>query len=135
MTEPREVYLMDIKPFQGELYAEVIALLQYHVGKEKAIGKGELLYSLRRNGHGKGVQPSTFERQVRRAITTARKAGVLICSSAGDGGYYMASDLSELDEFCAIELDAKIVDMSETVKALRAAGMREFGYVQQRGLF
>jgi hypothetical protein len=47
----------------------------------------------------------------------------------------MARDMGDFIEFDRTEFGAKIADMSETRAAMRQAAEREFGELQQTGLF
>lgn len=94
------------------------------------IGRGDLVHAIKVAGH------KTDERTVREAIKTARRMGQLICSAAGtNGGYYMARDMDEYKDFKAREFMAKVTDMLETVRAMDRSAEREFGSLQQTGLF
>jgi hypothetical protein len=110
-------------------------VLEFYVGKEKAISKPELMASLQRLGFGNGLSTATFERQVRLAIVALRKKGALICSSSGEGGYYLARTRDEYDEFVEREYKGKIVDMQETVDAMNTEARARWGEGLQMGLF
>lgn len=104
------------------LNSAIIALLSMQRGRNNALGRDHLLARLR--GFGLNVT----EREMRQAIHDLRRQGHLICSAAGeDGGYYKAASLVEVDDFFLRELDAKIADMSETRKAMKAAARQQFG--------
>ena len=97
---------------------------------DKPISRGEWVTRV------KAVSHRTDERQIRDAIKFLRRAGSLICSAPGThGGYYMARDMGDFIEFDRTEFGAKIADMSETRAAMRQAAEREFGELQQTGLF
>jgi hypothetical protein len=110
-------------------------VLEGYAGKEHAASKAQLMESLKRLGFGVDLSPATFERQVRLAIVALRKRGALICSSSGDGGYYLAANREEYDEFVEREYKGKIVDMQETVDAMNQAARSRWGEGLQMGLF
>lgn len=110
-------------------------VLEHYIGKDKAVSKAQLMDSLKLLGFGNGLSPTTFERQVRIAIVALRKRGALICSSSGDGGYYVARTRDEYDEFVEREYKGKIQDMQETVDAMNAKARDRWGEGIQMGLF
>ena len=76
------------------------------------------------------------ERKVRAAINVLRKQGHLICSTAQDGGgYWIADNPGDIDEFIRREIDSRIVDLSETKKALKESAKVLWGEGIQLGLF
>jgi DNA-binding transcriptional regulator PaaX len=96
----------------------------------KPISRTELVNKVKAYGY------QTNERSVRDAIKYLRRAGSLICSAPGNnGGYYMARNMDEFNEFDQVEFGAKIADMAETRAAMKRAAVREFGEMQQIGLF
>jgi hypothetical protein len=60
-------------------------------------------------------------------VAELRKLGHLVCSSSGDGGYYLARDLGEYNEFSQVEYRSKIIDMAETLRAMDQAAGKRFG--------
>lgn len=89
--------------------------LMTHVGQGRAISKPDLMKA----SAGNGVRFSD-ERQLRMTIVELRKDGVPVCSSSGEGGYFLAGTLAEYTEFRGREYAAKISDMRETVLAMDA---------------
>ena len=99
---------------------DVLMVLSRHIGKEKAIGMGEL-YEM--------VFGETWEnrindtRKLRYIITDLRSDGVPICSVSdrNGGGYFLASAGSELENYLgrirrralsALSMEAKIRDVA-----------------------
>ncbi len=116
-----EEHMVDLS-YPSGLERAILSVLDYHHGREKAIGRDELVNDL----VGMGYREN--ERVVREAIKQLRRQGHLICSIPGnDGGYYLAGSLAEFDEFDRCELGAKIADMSETREAMRKAAREKFG--------
>jgi|GEM_PF-1716489 len=101
--------------------AEIIRLLGFHVGRERAITKDRLLDELARAGF------YMTEREFRAEIAALRKQGVLIGSSAGSNpGYYLIANMGEFDEFVNAELLSRIKDLQETYRALNASAQKEW---------
>jgi DNA-binding transcriptional regulator PaaX len=108
----------------------ILRVLTFHQGKANAIGRGNLVKELTLSGF------RAHERQVREMIKTMRRDGQLICSAPGeDGGYYLAQDKTEFEEFANSEFKSKISDMSETLHAMQAAAAAQFGQAHQTSLF
>lgn len=122
----REI-IADIENFDGFTLGRI---LEDHVGKENAIGRQSLVFEFNRCLHG-----NVHERKVRAIIHALRRRGLLVCSTPGeDGGYYLARDLAEFDEFCVRELHLKAIDMLETEQAMKRAARECFGDASQPGL-
>ncbi len=115
--------------YPAGLESAVLRVLAYHQGRQKAIGRGSLVYDLNIRGH------RVHERAVRECIKQLRRGGWLICAMPGvDGGYYMAATLAEFQEFDRAEYGAKIADMNETRQALLRAARVQFGEAVQMEL-
>ncbi len=100
----------------------LLRVLSFHVGRENAISRGHLLRDV--STHGFKVK----DRQLRIQINLCRKDGHAICSSGGvDGGYYMAADWDELDEFLSREVHSRAMDLLEQEKALKRAAEKRWG--------
>lgn len=99
--------------------------------KRAPIGRGELVYKVKRLGYDLG------ERQVREVIESLRlKEDYLICSRGGtNGGYYTPANLAEYDEYDQTEYGAKIHSMLKTQHAQRRGAERKFGHVYQQSMF
>lgn len=132
---PRQIYEEEILATDPGLARAVLSVIKFYTGKQNAIEKPALISELNKLGFGKGVKYSTFERQIRRAIVAHRKAGILICASSGDAGYYLAKDRGEYNEFREVELNAKIIDLAETMHAMDAGARAMFGETHQQSLF
>ncbi len=127
MSRPARFYEEEVQALDPGLVRATLSVLRFHAGKQNAITKPNLLADLRRLGFTGGLTYTTAERQVRAAIKELRNMGHLVCSSSGDGGYYMAQDWQEFDEFIEVELRSKIIDMSQTMRALEAAAPEKLG--------
>ncbi len=100
----------------------ILRILSFHVGRSKTISRTNLVHSLRDHGF------DVHERMARAQINQLRKQGHLICSTGGsDGGYYLASNWNELDEYLARELHSRAMDLLEQEKSLRKEGEKRFG--------
>jgi len=107
----------------------LIRILAQHKGKQNAIKKGVILNILGKMGI------KATDRQVRKKIADLRKDGYLICSYAsGDGGYYMATNLLEVDEFLHAEFESRVADLSETQRIMKHTARQQFGEGVQMGL-
>jgi hypothetical protein len=108
----------------------VLRKLSFHVGRDNAVSRQELTKSVHLMGY------RVDERAVRLVINQLRKQGVPICATGGhQGGYWMAADWQELEEFLDREHRARIKDLSEQVTALTRAGRERWGENKQGRLF
>ena len=102
--------------------AEIIRLLGFHVGRERAITKDRLLDELARAGF------YMTEQEFRSEIAALRKQGIMIGSSAGSNpGHYLIANMGEFDEFIATELLPRIKDLYDTYRAMSGAAQTQFG--------
>ncbi len=100
------------------LEREVLRVLSYRQGRDKALSRSMLLECVLR---GAGCAHVT-DRQLRAAINQLRKDGHLICSTGGeDGGYWTPAAYDELEEYLNREVYARISDLSEQAQAMRRA--------------
>ena len=100
----------------------ILRVLSYHVGRENAISRQDLLEAVA--SHGFIVQ----DRQLRLAINEQKKQGVMICSTGGvNGGYWLAANWSELQEYIDRELHSRAMDLLEQEQALKAAAEKRWG--------
>jgi hypothetical protein len=120
-------YEEEIRQMETGVVRAVLRVLSNHIGKENTIRRLDLAEDLHRMGFGSDLVPLTFDRHMRAAIAELRKDGHLICSSSGDGGYYLARDRMEYDDFAQVEYRSKITDMAETLHAMDQAAARRFG--------
>lgn len=101
--------------------AEIIRLLGFHVGRERAMTKYRLLDELARSGF------HLTEREFRQEVSDLRKQGIMIGSSAGSNpGYYLIANMGEFDEFIATELLPRIKDLNDTYRAMSGAAQTQF---------
>lgn len=124
-----------IEQMDAGLDRAVLSVLQKRVGEKMAIQKADLLFNLNSTGFGSRLSHETFERQVRRCIVELRNAGQLICSSSGGGGYYLAADMNEFDEFIEREYRGRIRELQGTVDVMTKAAVDRWGSGIQMGLF
>jgi hypothetical protein len=130
MSEREARYDVLLKQMPAGLDRAVLRVLSQRVGREQAVGRGQLV---RLVGQG-GFQAN--ERQIRAMIKELRRQGHLICSASGEsGGYWMAANRKEVEQFGQQEFEAKISDMSETWKAMRKSADEKFGTAVQERLF
>lgn len=100
----------------------ILRILSFHAGRGDAISRGKLVGDLASMGF------PVHEREVRLVINQLRKQGVGICSTGGvDGGYWLAADYAELEEFIRREIDARAIDLHEQASAMRRAAELKWG--------
>lgn len=128
---------MDHTPFERLLENHpgidrtVVKIISFYQGKAQALGGDDLTRQVQNMGY-RGVD----NRDVREVIHGLRRQGYLICALPGSsGGYYMATDQEEFDEFARREFEGKISDMSTTLSAMRHAARERWGDAYQRSLF
>jgi len=124
MMEKKEKYNAGYIPTElpAGIERAMIRLLDFHVGREKAISRGDLVLVLTASGF------RVSERVARQVINELRKRGFLICSTGGEGGgYWLAVSWQELNEYIERELHARAMDLLEQEKALRREAERRWG--------
>lgn len=96
----------------------ILRVLSFHKGVNNSIPRKKLIISLL--NHGFDLRRD--DRPMRACINRLRKQGEPICSSGGDnGGYYRAANRAELDDYIQREVQSKINDYAEQIKAMRNA--------------
>lgn len=82
----------------SELRARLMEVLSEHIGRENAIGMGELYEKVYGEPWSHRINDT---RAIRYLVTDLRRRGVRICSTAvkEGGGYYLASARSELKDY------------------------------------
>jgi hypothetical protein len=120
----RRKHVITVDP---KLVEEVLDVVSTHVGPEKAISRACLVSLPRLAKYRTGMTRGTFDRKIRAAIRILRNQEHLICSSSGDGGYYMARNWAEYDAFAAHEYRSKIGDMRMTLTAMDRGAKKKFG--------
>ena len=98
----------------------LMSTLKFHVGRDNAIPRSALL---------EHMKPfSICDRVMRAQINLLRKQGALICSCGGHGGgYYLARDWNELEDYIGNELHPRAMDLLEQEQALKVGAKREWG--------
>lgn len=108
----------------------LLRVLSFHVGRQNAIVKGDILRDLAL--HGYRVNERTFRAQVNQL----RKDGYLICSAANDPvGYYLPGSAEEFEDFVHQEYLAKIADMQEVLSAMQKSARQQWQQPAQARLF
>src|SRR4030042_573177 len=111
-----------IREMPAGLDRAILRVLSFHQGKGNAIGRGRLVLELYRMGF------KVHERVMRAAINELRKAGQLICSMGGEGGgYYLAENQDEVEEYRTHELRPRAMDLLEQDKAMLEAAEKRWG--------
>ena len=115
----------------------VLMALRNAVGHSSRITRTELVLRVRSVWYlhgGQNVGAAPGDRRIRNAIRDLRRDGALILSTGGrKGGYWKATSLAEVREFCEAELEARAKDLFWTASQLEAAALVEFG--RQTNLF
>lgn len=112
-----------IDRFPEGLDQTVIRILMRHQGRENKITRKDLLRAINVSGF-----PKVDDRSLRALINVLRKSGEMICSAGGtNGGYWLAADYAELDEFIQRELHPRAMDLLEQEKALTTSGRERWG--------
>ena len=121
----------------------VLMALRNAVGHSQRITRTELVQTVRAiwylhggslPGKGQNSGSAPGDRRIRNTIRDLRRDGALILSTGGrKGGYWKATSLAEVREFCEAELEARAKDLFWTASQLEAAALVEFG--RQTNLF
>jgi len=109
---------------RDQLKAKVLGILTRHVGREKAIGMGELYERV----YGKPWSHRINDtRGLRYLITELRYEGYLIgeTRSRAGGGYYLARSESELEEFFSRRTQEALKKL-KMVSCMKNLGLGEF---------
>lgn len=98
MTTPKMVYEAIVDDMPAGLTDQVLDVLRSHVGKPYRIGRRELVAAVFGEAPDGDLANSTHDRQIREAIEVLREKHPIL-SSSGNGGYWMADSLDELNEY------------------------------------
>lgn len=128
-----QIYDEVINREDAELQKALMQLIYFHIGHERAISRDELADQLVARDFDADHVQGTFDRKIRKAILALRRQGHLICSSSGDGGYFVAKDAVEYQKFANAEYRAKIADMSDTLRAMDLAAEKRWGKAAPAG--
>lgn len=105
-----------------------LGALAEHVGRKQAVSRNDLLLNLGPLMLALGVAQSRLDRALRLSISQLRKAGLPICSTGGPtGGYFLASNRAELDDYLRVEVHSRAMDLLEQEKSMRAGAARLWG--------
>jgi hypothetical protein len=120
------------------LERKILRILSYHTGRENAISRAALLAELAR--YGFDYTEAKDDRPVRLAINLLRKEkGIPICSAGGlNGGYWIAKDWDELEDYLNQEVRGRLSDLREQEQALMQTGRKmwgEYSPARQASLF
>lgn len=100
----------------------VLRVLMRYRGRANAVHRTDILHALELAGW------TINDRMLRHTINELRKQGHLICAAASrDGGYFIAADRQEVDDFIRAEIDSRLSDLSETRRRLTASARQRFG--------
>lgn len=100
---------------------QILKILSFRVGREKAISRAEMVRLLARHGY------KVDEREMRAAINLLRKNEVLICSTGGkNGGYWIGESYEDVIDFCEKEITPRINDLAKTRSSLLDAARKKW---------
>ena len=117
MTEPRAAYNVALPP---DLDLAIMTILSFHTSSRNPIPRTRLCSAL--------TEFRISDRHVRDRIKSLRRSGHLIGSLSSDnGGYYIITSPTELQEFLNREYLAKINDMRQTVDAMTKSASQRWG--------
>lgn len=116
---------IDVRSMIAELPAGldriILSVLSAHVGRDNIISRRRLIVNLAHDLVVLGVRPSRQDRTVRLAINQLRKRGYPICSTGGiKGGYFLAATRQELEDYLAVEIHARAMDLLEQERLMRS---------------
>ena len=109
-----------------EVEREVRYILSTRVGREKKISRWELVERVfgREAALNRGNN-NPYDRRIREAINKFRDVD-LIVSTSGTDGYWLASDMNDI-ETIASEYEKRSVEMLSKARKLRARGLEKLG--------
>ena len=106
----------------------MLETLLRHVGAAQVISRQALLDNLAARMSEWGIAKSRQDRSLRLAIRQLRKSGFPICSTGGyRGGYYIAANLLELEEYLTMEVHSRAIDLLQQEKEMRAGASTFWG--------
>jgi hypothetical protein len=120
MNTPRVRYQEIVEKTSAQLQDQVLNVMKKHVGKENKISRVNLISEVFHISLSAGrLSNSAQDRQIRRVVAELQQNYPVLASS-GDGGYYMASSMDEINEYIAeIESRArKLFDKSRQIKSM-----------------
>lgn len=109
-----------------QIEAEVRYILSYRKGKENAISRWQLVERVfGREAAANRGNNNPYDRKIRDVIAKYRDTD-LIVSSSGSAGYYLATDMNDI-ELIAEEYEKRSKDMLSKASNLRKRGSEKFG--------
>lgn len=127
MSEPREVYESIVERVPVGVDADLLAVLQMHVGKDQRISRRAMIERVFgvKVAEGENLSNNSYDRQIRESIERLRGQH-LILSSSGDGGYWMPGSLDEVTEFTA-EIVSRARKMEDYARHMERMAVEMFG--------
>jgi hypothetical protein len=88
----------------------------FHIGRENAISRSDLLSELKSQGYKKD------DRTVRLAVSELRAKGIPLAGTGGiRGGYWILKDKKEADDYLKVELHDRGVNLLNQESAVRSS--------------
>lgn len=105
----------------NDLEMAILRVVMYHIGREHAISREELLSELRSQGY------KHDDRTVRLAVSELRAKGIPLAGTGGiRGGYWILKDKQEADDYLKVELHDRGMNLLKQESAVRASFDRWF---------
>jgi hypothetical protein len=98
----------------NELEMAILRVVMFHIGRENAISRSELLAELTSQGYRQD------DRTVRLAVSELRAKGIPLAGTGGiRGGYWILKDPKEADEYLKVELHDRGMNLLNQESAVR----------------